>query len=379
MVANTEHRRFAVQLGPLLAFAETLSHTVRCTNLSLLTSVKRSKSMNRLPILLMAVIYCFTAWADVPSYDAELSQFKYPFEVQRFELKTQQQHLTMAYMDVAAQTSTSIQGPAKPAVLLLHGKNFAGYYWQRIATDLSARGYRIIIPDQIGFGKSAKPAHYQYSFAQLALNTHQLLQRLKVAEVIVVGHSMGGMLATHYSHFYPNDVTQLILINPIGLENYLAKVEIKDSDFFYANELNKTLAGARSYQQKNYYDGQWSEVYEALLVPLKGQLQHADWPRVAWNNALTYGPVFNEPIVDVLGKIQQPTTLIIGSRDRTGPGRGWKKDPRQELGRYDLLGKQAAAVLQKGKLYELDGLGHMPQFEDYARFSAVFYPLFEAP
>ena len=335
--------------------------------------------MTRVLTLLMAVLYSFTAWADETGYDAELSQFPYPFAVQHLELQTQQQSLKMAFMDVAAQMSHPSKTSSKPAVLLLHGKNFAGYYWQRIATDLSARGYRVIIPDQIGFGKSTKPQHYQYSFAQLALNTHQLMQHLSVEKIIVVGHSMGGMLATHYSHFYADNVTQLILINPIGLEDYLAKVEIKDSDFFYANERKKTLDGARAYQQKNYYDGKWSDTYEDLLAPLKGQLQHADWPRVAWNNALTYGPIFNEPIVDVLGKIQQPTSLIIGSRDRTGPGRAWKKDPKQELGRYDLLGKQAAATLKKGKLFELEGLGHMPQFEDYARFSAVFYPLFEAP
>lgn len=324
-------------------------------------------------LLLMAVIYSFTAWADGPSYDAELSQFPYPFTVQIFKLQTQQQSVKMAFMDVAEKK------PNKPVVVLLHGKNFAGYYWQRITSDLSEKGYRVIIPDQIGFGKSSKPEHYQYSFAQLALNTQQLMQHLNVEKFILVGHSMGGMLATHYSHFYPDDVTQLILINPIGLEDYLAKVEIKDSDVFYNNERKKTLAGARAYQKNNYYDGKWSDAYEDLLAPMKGQLQHADWPRVAWNNALTYGPIFNEPIVDVLGKIQQPTTLIIGTRDRTGPGRAWKKDPKQELGRYDLLGKQAVATLKNGKLFELEGLGHMPQFEDYARFSEVFYPLFETP
>ena len=335
--------------------------------------------MSRILVLLMTTIYSFTAWADGPVYDAELSQFQYPFPVHNFELKTQQQSVNMAFMDVADQKSNPSKKSTKPVVLLLHGKNFGGYYWKQIATDLSAKGYRVIIPDQIGFGKSTKPEHYQYSFAQLALNTHKLMQHLNVDKFIVVGHSMGGMLATHYSYLYPNEVSQLILISPLGLEDYLAKVEIKDTDTFYAHELKTTLAAARAYQQKNYYDGKWSDAYEALLAPLKGQLQHADWPLVAWNNALTFAPIFNEPIVNLLTKIQQPTTLIIGTRDRTAPGREWKKDPKQELGRFDLLGKQVAATLQNGKLIELEGLGHVPQFEDYARFSAVFYPLFKTP
>jgi len=46
----------------------------------------------------------------------------------------------------------------------LHGKNFSGAYWQDTMTALLAEGYRVVAPDQIGFGKSSKPAHFQYSF-----------------------------------------------------------------------------------------------------------------------------------------------------------------------------------------------------------------------
>jgi pimeloyl-ACP methyl ester carboxylesterase len=52
---------------------------------------------------------------------------------------------------------------SKGAVVLLHGKNFAGFYWERIAHDLIQKGYRVIIPDQIGFGKSSKPENCKSS------------------------------------------------------------------------------------------------------------------------------------------------------------------------------------------------------------------------
>ena len=61
--------------------------------------------------------------------------------------------------------------PAKPngqAVVLLHGKNFCAATWQATIAVLSAAGYRVIAPDQIGFCKSSKPAHYQFTFQQLA-------------------------------------------------------------------------------------------------------------------------------------------------------------------------------------------------------------------
>lgn len=65
--------------------------------------------------------------------------------------------------------------------------------------------------------------------------------------------------------------------------------------------------------------------------------------------------------------------LIIGNRDKTGPGRGWKKaGVKRVLGNYNKLGKQAKVMLPNARLIELKGLGHMPQFEDYQRFQKVF-------
>lgn len=68
-----------------------------------------------------------------------------------------------------------------------------------------------------------------------------------------------------------------------------------------------------------------------------------------------------------------PVKLIIGTRDRTGPGRNWKKQGVDyELGRYDKLGKAAAAIIPNAELFELTGLGHLPHIEDFDRFKAVF-------
>ncbi|MAQ02520.1 MAG: alpha/beta hydrolase [Alteromonadaceae bacterium] len=307
----------------------------------------------------------------IPPYNATLDNFAYPFKVARFSFESQGQTLSMAYMDVKPQ------GDPKATVVLLHGKNFSGFYWERIASELAGMSYRVIIPDQIGFGKSSKPEHYQYSFAGLANNTRQLLEHLNVKQATIVGHSMGGMLAVKLAKYAKNNTTKLILINPIGLEDYLKWVDYQDPQVFLTNELNKSPESIRRYQQKNYYDGKWQPAYQALLEPHIGQLKHPDYPRVAMNNALTYNPIFSEPIVYDLPQLTVPVTLIIGTRDRTGPGRAFKKPGiTYTLGQYQVLGKQVADTLQHGRLIELDGLGHMPQFEDWQRFKAVFFPLF---
>ncbi len=304
------------------------------------------------------------------SFDSELSQFEYPFKIQRFHFSSQRKKLQMSYGDLAPQKTEKV-------VLLLHGKNFAGYYWNKIAKELIEKGYRVIIPDQIGFGKSSKPAYYQYSFSQLVLNTMKLMDHLEIKNYQVVGHSMGGMLATHLTQ-QDSRVEKLVLINPIGLEDYLKYVEIKDPEFFFSIEKNKSVEQFRNYQKKNYYDGKWSPRYEALLTPFKGWKNGPDWEIVAWNNALTYGPIFAEEIVSSFKDLEVPVVLVLGTRDRTGPGRNWKKKGvDRKLGQYQNLGSEIKALNPKRiTLLELKGLGHMPQFEDYKKFSKVFYPLF---
>jgi pimeloyl-ACP methyl ester carboxylesterase len=300
-------------------------------------------------------------------YNKELDGFKYPFEVNTHKFNSQNQDLKMRYMDIGEKD-------AQKVIVLLHGKNFSGYYWESVAKDLLKKNYRVIIPDQIGFGKSSKPDYYQYSFGQLALNTKTLLDSLKIAKLDLVGHSMGGMLATTFAVNYPKSVNKLILINPIGLEDYGKYVEFKDVNFFYKRELAKTLDKARNYQKKNYYDGKWSSEYEKLLIPLKGMLAGEDWKIVAWNNALTYGPIFSENIVDRFSQVTSETFLIIGTRDKTGPGRGWLKEGVTiKLGEYKKLGINANNLIKGSKLIELDGLGHMPQYENYNLFINSFY------
>ncbi|MEX2964436.1 alpha/beta fold hydrolase [Microbulbifer sp. TYP-18] len=296
------------------------------------------------------------------SYDALLSNYRYTFDVNYFPFESQNTTLKMAY--------TYLEGdPDKPVVTLMHGKNFIGDYWASTAKFLKSQGYSVLIPDQIGFGKSSKPPGYQYSFAALANNTRKLMAALGIKKSIVVGHSMGGMLASRFALLYPEITQQLILINPIGLENYLQYVEYKDIDFFYKNELSNTAEKIRNYQRRNYYDGKWKDLYESLITYKIGQLSGPDKDLLAWVNAKTYDMIFTQPVITEFKNLVVPVTLIIGTRDRTAPGRNWKKPGVDyELGRFDLLGKKAVKIIPNATLYELHGLGHLPQIENFPKF-----------
>ncbi|WP_372823178.1 alpha/beta fold hydrolase [Pseudoalteromonas shioyasakiensis] len=305
------------------------------------------------------------------SYNAELSNYSYDFNVNFFTIESQQQTLKMAYIYLPAKGD-------KPVVTLMHGKNFNAHYWTPTAQLLQSLGYGVLMPDQIGFGKSSKPTDYQYSFAALAHHTHALLESLNIKKSIVLGHSMGGMLASRFALMHPNTTEKLILMNPIGLENYLEYVDYKDTNFFYKSELAKTPAGVKKYQQKNYYDGQWNSQFESLTHFITGQIQGPDKEQIAWVNAKTYDMIFTQPVITEFSNFKMPVKLIIGTRDRTGPGRNWKKQGiNYELGRYDKLGKSAAALISNAELFELNDLGHLPHIEDFARFKNVLLKALE--
>ncbi|BFM06034.1 alpha/beta fold hydrolase [Halioxenophilus aromaticivorans] len=297
-----------------------------------------------------------------PKFDALLNGYTYPYSVKKYTFESQGQSLKMSYMFVPPKGN-------QPVVTLLHGKNFNAAYWQEAADTLQSLGYGVLMPDQIGFGKSSKPTDYQYSFAALANNTKALMDSLQLRSSIILGHSMGGMLATRFALLFPQATQQLILVNPIGLENYLQFVEYKDIDFFYQNQLKQTPEKVVSYQKKNYYAGDWNERYAALTEPLIGWINGPDWPQLALVSAKTYDMIFTGPVVEEFKDITVPTTLILGTRDRTGPGRNWKKPGVQrELGRYDLLGADIKKRNSDIEVIELEGLGHLPQIEDFERF-----------
>ncbi len=301
------------------------------------------------------------------AYDKNLTGYDYPFAISEYNFRSQGQDLRMAYMYLPAKDAD------KGVVTLLHGKNFNGAYWKSTADLLQGMGYGVLIPDQIGFGKSTKTTDYQYSFAALAKNTKSLIDSLSIKKTIIVGHSMGGMLASRFTLLYPEVTEKLILVNPIGLEDYLKYSEYKDVSFFYENELKKKPINIINYQIKNYYDGEWNEQYAALTKPLIGWINGDDYDLLSMVSALTYDMIFTGPVINEFDNIQVPTTLIIGTRDRTGPGRGWKKDGvDRELGRYDQLGKEIKRINPEINVIELDGLGHLPQIESFKRFSTVF-------
>jgi pimeloyl-ACP methyl ester carboxylesterase len=323
--------------------------------------------MSRLLSSLIGCLFASGAMAASPApvYGPELQGFEYPYPLRHFAFESQGKALQMGYMDVAATGKANGH-----TVVLLHGKNFCAATWETSIKVLSDAGYRVVAPDQIGFCTSTKPEAYQYSFQQLASNTHDLLAQLGVEHAIVMGHSTGGMLATRYALMYPVQVERLVLANPIGLEDWKALgVPWRSVDQWLARERTLDADGVRRYEQATYYGGRWKPEYERWVTMLAGLNKGPGHDRVAWNSALIYDMIFTQPVVYEFKHLSMPTLLLIGDADTTAIGSDIAAPAiKARLGNYKVLGKQASQLIPRSTLVEFPGLGHAPQMEEPLRF-----------
>ena len=143
-------------------------------------------------------------------------------------------------MDVAPQGT-----PNGHTVLLLHGNNFGGFYFKAIIDGLTKEGFRVITPDQIGYGRSSKPIA-PFNFNSQARNTWRILQHEKIEKVMVIGHSMGGMLAARFATQFPKSVERVVIYNPIGLTDGRFERPMTPIDEAYQQNLKTDYQSTRT-------------------------------------------------------------------------------------------------------------------------------------
>ena len=311
----------------------------------------------------IAFLAIFNANATVDTLSITFESVNYPHPVKFISLSAEGQDLRMAYMDIRPSN------PNGKSVMLFHGKNFAGYYWTDVIKGLTSKGYRVIVPDQIGFGKSSKP-YIHYSFHLLSRFNKQLLDSLGIQKTSVLGHSMGGMLATRFALMYPERTDKLLLENPIGLEDYRTFVPYRSTEEQYKTELKASAASIKRYYQNSYFP-EWKPDYDYLVDIAAGPVHSADFPRYARVAAMTFTMIYEQPGLYEFADLKVPVVLFNGKEDKTIVGKGLLSPEEQDRhGQYNVLGKATIKRIPNGKLVEFDGVGHIPHVQIPERFIA---------
>jgi pimeloyl-ACP methyl ester carboxylesterase len=309
------------------------------------------------------------ASASLPALGICLEDYEYPYPVRFLQLTNDLQPVAMAYMDIPPTAA-----PNGQTVVLFHGKAFGCYYFQNVIEALTGAGYRVVAPDQIGWGKSPKP-DIHYSFQLLAANTATLLDHLGVGNVAVLGHSTGGMTATRFTLTYPDRVTHLVLEDPLGLVDYRTGIPPQSEETLYDHEIHWTDPAVIRGYVKGYFAHPDPKIWEPLADVLVRVALSPDYPRWARAAALAFQMIYQQPVRYEYPAIAAPVLLIVGAEDHVVP-LGQYTTPAEvaRLGDFPALSAAAAADIPHATRVVVPDCGHIPHLEQPGQFLAELLP-----
>jgi pimeloyl-ACP methyl ester carboxylesterase len=235
---------------------------------------------------------------------------------------------------------------AGPVVVLVHGLGSRKEDWLPIIAPLSQK-FRLIVPDQIGFGRSDKPL-LDYSIQTYVDFLNELLRQLKVEKASFVGESLGGWICGLYAaeisggaHLIP--IEKLVLVDAAGLKQDKPIPDLNPS----------SLAAMRALMQAVFYDTSWLSE-DALRKVFADKLASHDGYTV--RSLLSNPAIGSERLDNQLANIKVPTLVLWGKQDSLLP---------------IASGERYAAGIPGAKLVSFDKCGHVPSTEKTEEFLAA--------
>ena len=253
---------------------------------------------------------------------------------------------TAKEVTVFGQKIHYVEAGTGPTVILLHGLGGSTQVWQLNIAALAEK-YRVIVPDQIGFGKSDKPL-VNYRIRTYVDFLDQFSKQLKIERASLVGNSMGGWIATAFTAAFPDRVDKLVLVDAAG---YTPPKDLDTRTFYGLNPT--TREGMKVLVAKIFYNKMFL-TDAAIDQAITTRLAAGDGYTI---NSITESIIRGEDFLDDTVKtIKRPTLLIWGRQDGLVPvaeGERFNKD------------------ITGSKLVVFDQCGHMPQVEKAAEFNAA--------
>ena len=271
-----------------------------------------------------------------------LEDFEYPYPVEYMNFSVYGEEVRIAYMDVAPT------GPANGrSVVLHHGGLYYGWYWSEQIKALSEEGYRVVVKDRLGWGKSSKPI-IPYSISLWASNTARLMDHLEIDQAAIVGHSIGGQMVTRFALLYPQRITHLVTVNQVGLTDRRAGRGFRPltGEVDGNPDMDEVYAGLLRWADDNY--STWQPEFIDHMRIRYGQRLSGDWPRLAYVSQLTNHMRAMDTVVNDRQHIQTKT-LVLGGVD--------------DYPTFAEEARQAADAFPNGEVFLIPGVGHNPHEE----------------
>lgn len=185
----------------------------------------------------------------------------------------------------------------KRALVFLHGWRSEGFVWKDIADKINNQGFAVYMLDLPGFGGSPEPKN-PFSVQDYADVVAEFIKKLKLNNVILIGHSFGGRIAIKLSAVYPNLIEKIALVDSAGL------AENKSKGVSFLAKI------AKPFFKPSFMKGPREKIYKKI-----GAEDYVATPQLKE----TFLKVINEDLSENLAQINKPTLIIWGEDDKDTP------------------------------------------------------------
>jgi pimeloyl-ACP methyl ester carboxylesterase len=249
-----------------------------------------------------------------------------------------------------------------PAVLFIHGLTGSHRNWAHLVEKLDT-DHRVLVPDLFGHGASAKPMG-DYSLGAHAATLRDLLDRLGIDQVTLVGHSFGGGIAMQFCYLFPGRVERLVLVASGGLGRsvnpILRAATLPGSEWVLPLIASKWVRGRAEAVGRVLTSGGWQASADVTEV-WRGftSLADADTRRAFLATTRSVIDPGGQTVTahDRLpNAIEIPTLVVWGTRDRMIPA--WHATTAHE-------------VMADSRVVLFEGAGHFPHLEEPERFAEL--------
>ncbi len=248
---------------------------------------------------------------------------------------------------VFGQKIKYVEAGSGPVVVLLHGLGGNSTNWV-FNTPALAQKFRVIVPDQVGFGQSDKP-FINYRIGTYVDFLDKFLAELKVERATLVGNSMGGWVAALYTLKYPSKVERLVLVDAAGF------APPKEFDLNALAGLNPSTRDEMKRLANLVFFNPMFKSDAAVDVLLAQRLSAGDGYTI---QRLVESIYRGDDMLDgKLSAVKQPVLLVWGREDGLTP-----------LARE---GERFKRELPSAQMLVFDSCGHVPQVEKAVEFNAA--------
>jgi pimeloyl-ACP methyl ester carboxylesterase len=247
------------------------------------------------------------------------------------------------------------EGKGKQTIVFMHGLSSNADAWSRNIETLKEK-YTCVALDLPGFGKSSKvaPAYTPTYYADIVV---KLIDKLKLKNVIVAGHSMGGQAAIKLALNHPEKLEKLILIAPAGIEEFNTQQALLMKNAVTADMVAKTTDEQidRNYQL-NFF--KLPEEAQRMISDRKNIKEAADFSEYCDAIVKSIAGMLDNPTQAELNLITVKTLVVFGENDNLIPNR--YLNPNLTT---NLVGGIAQEKIKNSTLQFVSESGHFVQFE----------------